>query len=72
MPSTKPMSASRVTRKALCAARRAVSLRDQWPMRRYEHQPMTSQPTMVSTRSPEWTTRSIAAVKSETVAAKTG
>ena len=34
MPRTNPMSASRVTRKALCAARRAVSLRDQWPMRR--------------------------------------
>ena len=34
MPSTKPMSASRVTRKALCAARRALGRRDQWPMRR--------------------------------------
>ncbi len=30
---------------------------------------MTSQPTTVRTRSPEWTTSSIAAVKSETVAA---
>ena len=33
---------------------------------------MTSQPTMVSTRSPECTTRSIEAVKSETVAANRG
>ena len=33
---------------------------------------MTSQPTTVSTRSPETTTRSIAAVNSETVAAKRG
>src|SRR6478735_9746560 len=72
MPSTNPMSATRVTRNALCAARRALCRRDQWPMRRYEHQPMTSQPTTVSTRSPETTTSSIAAVNSDTVAAKRG
>ena len=33
-PRTKPMSANRVTRKALWAARRALSLRDQCPMSR--------------------------------------
>ena len=33
---------------------------------------MTSQPMMVSTRSPECTTRSMAAVKSDTVAANRG
>ena len=34
MPSTNPMSATRVTRNALCAARRALCRRDQWPIRR--------------------------------------
>ena len=34
MPSTNPMSATRVTRNALCAARRALCRRDQWPMSR--------------------------------------
>ena len=72
MPSTNPMSATRVTRNALCAARRALCRRDQWPMSRNEHQPMTSQPTTVSTRSPETTTSSMAAVNSDTVAAKRG
>ena len=33
---------------------------------------MTSQPTTVSTRSPETTTRSMAAVNNDTVAAKRG
>jgi hypothetical protein len=33
-PSTNPTSASRVTRNAFSAARRADSLRLQWPMRR--------------------------------------
>jgi hypothetical protein len=33
---------------------------------------MTSQPTRISTRSPDWTTSSMAARNSETVAAKTG
>ena len=32
---------------------------------------MTSQPTRVSTRSADWTVSSIAAMNSETVAAKT-
>ena len=71
-PSTNPMSATRVTRNALWAARRALCRRDQWPMSRYEHQPMTSQPTTVSRRSPETTTRSMAPLNSETVVAKRG
>ena len=33
-PRTNPMSATRVTRNALCAARRALCRRDQWPMSR--------------------------------------
>ena len=61
----------RVTRNALTAARRAASRRLSWPISRNEHQPMTSHPTRVRTRSPDWTTSSIAARKSETVAANT-
>ena len=71
IPITKARSAMRVTRNALTAARRAASRRLSWPMSRNEHQPMTSHPTRVRTRSPDWTTSSIAARKSETVAANT-
>ena len=71
IPTTKPMSATRVTRKALYAARLADSRALTWPMSRNEHQPMTSHPTRVSTRSPDWTTSSIAARNRDTVDAKT-
>src|SRR5665647_946672 len=70
-PMTKARSAKRVTKNALMAARDAESLRLLWPMSRYEHQPMTSQPTRVSTRSPDRTTSNMPARNSDTVPVKT-
>ncbi len=67
-PTTIAMSATRVTRNALYAARRASGRSLSCPMSSHEHQPMTSQPTSTSTRSEACTSRSMPPAKSETVA----
>jgi hypothetical protein len=45
MASTSPRSATRVIRKALAAPARAGAVCHSCPISRYEHTPMTSQPT---------------------------
>ena len=69
MPSTNPMSPTRVTRNALTAACRAASRSLSCPTSRYEQRPMTSQPMSSSSRSSACTTSSIAAVNSDTTRA---
>ncbi len=72
MPNRNGTSPSLVTRKAFSEAERASSVSQWWPIRKYEQMPMTSQPTSSTIRSPEYTTRNIAAVNSETSAAYEG
>ena len=60
-PTTMPMSATRVTMKALYAARLAAGRSLSWPMSSHEHQPMISQPTSMSTRSEDCTSQEHAA-----------
>jgi hypothetical protein len=68
-PSRNPTSPTRVTRNAFTAAAGASGRRRSWPISRYEHAPITSQPTSSSMRSLDVTTSSMAPVNRLTWAA---